>query len=296
VARTHDGLFHKCRIKGKFKIDKQITSSNPIAVGDVVDISIEDDEENSTMIYAIDQRKNYLVRTSPHNKHQKHIVASNLDQSIIIATIKDPRTSTGFIDRYLVSCEVYHIPAIIVMNKCDMMNDEDETYFVEIKRMYEAAGYPVYLISAEKKIRLVQIHELLKNKITLFTGHSGVGKSTLVNQLIPEKNITVQEVSDWSGKGMHTTTFAEMHDLPFGGKIIDTPGIRELGIVNVTRVELGGYFPEIRQAALACKYNNCLHIHEPECAVREAIDAGNLHPERYLNYRKIFETIDDRTY
>jgi ribosome biogenesis GTPase / thiamine phosphate phosphatase len=248
------------------------------------------------MIYAINPRKNYLVRTSPHNKHQKHIVASNLDQSIIIATIKDPRTSTGFIDRYLVSCEVYHIPAIIVINKSDTFDEVDKLYFNDLKEMYEAVGYPVYLISAEENDGLEVLENLLKDKITLFTGHSGVGKSTLVNKLIPEKNITVQEVSEWSGKGLHTTTFAEMHDLPFGGRIIDTPGIRELGIVNVTRAELAGYYPDIRKTGLACKYHNCLHIQEPQCAVREAIEAGELNAERYINYRKIYETIDDKNY
>ena len=295
-CKTEDGRIWNARTKGKFKIDKEITSTNPIAVGDHVDVVLEDELENSLMIIGIDARKNYLVRTSPHNKHQKHIVASNLDQSIIIATIKDPRTSMGFIDRYLVSCEVYHIPTMIVFNKADLLDEEDMLYFEQVKKIYTDIGYPVYLISAEAKQGIDQLNALLKDKTTLITGHSGVGKSTLINTLIPVKDIRVSEVSEWSGKGMHTTTFAEMHDVPEGGQIIDTPGIRELGIVNVKRAELGVYFPEIRKKALACKYNNCLHFNEPQCAVLQAVRDGAISDERYVSYAKIYETIDDKHY
>lgn len=277
-------------------MDKEITSTNPIAVGDEVVVELEDELENSLMIVGIDQRKNYLVRTSPHSKYQKHIVASNLDQSIILATIKDPRTSMGFMDRYLVSCEVYHIPTMIVFNKADTLDEEDMVYYEHVKAIYNKIGYEVYLIAAEKKQGLDQLKQILHDKTTLITGHSGVGKSTLINTLIPVKDIRVQEVSEWSGKGMHTTTFAEMHDLPEGGRIIDTPGIRELGIVNVTRAELGGYFPEIRLKALACKYNNCLHFNEPLCAVRQAVKDGEISEERYISYSKIYESIDDKNY
>lgn len=248
------------------------------------------------MITSISPRRNYLVRTSPHNKRQKHIVASNLNQSILIATIKEPRTSTGFIDRFLVSCELYHLPAIIVFNKSDILNEADLQYFEYVKVMYEKAGYQVLLISVETKTNLAIFDKLLTQKTTLFTGHSGVGKSTLVNYLIPNKDIATQEVSEWSGKGMHTTTFAEMHDLQNGGHIIDTPGIRELGVVNIKRNELGGYYPEIREMAKKCKYNNCLHQQEPQCAVRNAVETGELEAERYLNYRKIFETIEEKNY
>jgi ribosome biogenesis GTPase len=295
-CKTEDGRIWNARTKGKFKIDKEITSTNPIAVGDHVDVVLEDELENSLMIIGIDARKNYLVRISPHNKHQKHIVASNLDQSIIIATIKEPRTSMGFIDRYLVSCEVYHIPTMIIFNKADLLDEEDILYFEKVKKIYTDIGYPVYLISAEAKQGIDQLKALLKDNTTLITGHSGVGKSTLINTLIPVKDIRVSEVSEWSGKGMHTTTFAEMHDLPEGGQIIDTPGIRELGIVNVKRAELGGYFPEIRKKAQACKYNNCLHFNEPQCAVLQAVRDGTISEERYVSYAKIYETIDDKHY
>ncbi len=296
LAKNEQGRFFNCRIKGKFKIDKDITSTNPIAVGDEVDITVEDIEEESAMITDIYPRKNYLVRTSPHNKNQKHIVASNLHQSLIIATLKEPRTSTGFIDRFLVSCEAYHIPAVIVFNKADTLDAEDLEHFAYLKSMYTAIGYPVHLIAAEKGNGIDEIKQLLHNKVSLLSGHSGVGKSTLINQLIPHRTIKVQEVSDWSGKGMHTTTFAEMHDLPESGQLIDTPGIRELGIVNISRAELSGYYPEIKKVLPNCKYNNCLHFNEPGCAVKEAVKSGLIAEERYINYAKIFESIDDKKY
>ncbi len=296
ICKTEDGRLWNARTKGKLKLDKEITSTNPIAVGDIVEVALEDDLENSLMIESIEKRKNYIVRTSPHNKHQKHIVAANLDQSIILATIKDPRTSLGFIDRYLVTCEVYHIPTMIVVNKSDTLDEEDLKYYEHLKSTYNKIGYPVHLISAEKKLGLESLKDILKDKTTLITGHSGVGKSTLINTLIPIKDIRVQEVSGWSGKGMHTTTFAEMHDMPEGGRIMDTPGIRELGIVDVSRAELGGYFPEIRKKALSCKYNNCLHFNEPHCAVIAAVKENEISEERYISYSKIYETIDDKNY
>ncbi len=296
IVKGDDGEYRNCRIKGKFKIDKEITSTNPIAVGDIVTIELEHDDDNTAMITGIDKRKNYLVRSSPHSKHHKHIVASNLDQSVIIATIKDPKTSLGFIDRFLVSCEAYHISACIVFNKADTLDDTDMEYYHTVKTIYNNIGYPVYLLSAETKEGIDVLHSLLKNKISLLTGHSGVGKSTIINTLIPEKDLRVQEVSEWSGKGMHTTTFAELYNLPFGGELIDTPGIRELGIVDISKSELSGYFPEMNKALKACKYNNCSHFNEPGCAVKEAVKAGTISEERYISYAKIYESILDKSY
>ncbi len=296
VVKTEDGQYLNCRIKGKFKIDKQISSTNPIAVGDIVTLELEHNQDNTGMIIAIDTRKNYLVRSSPHSKYLKHIVASNLDQSILIATLKDPKTSLGFIDRFLVSCEAYHIPAIIIINKSDTLEDIDLSYYKLIHQIYTEIGYPMHLISAEKHEGIEELKILLKDKTSMLTGHSGVGKSTIINKLIPEKDIFVQEVSDWSGKGLHTTTFAEMHNLPFEGRLIDTPGIRELGIVDMSRSELSGYFPEIKKQLVKCKYNNCSHFNEPGCAVKQAVKDGLISEERYISYSKIYETIDDKKY
>ncbi len=296
IVKAADGLFYNCRIKGKFKIDKTITSTNPIAVGDIVRIELEDIEEKTGMIIGIDKRKNYLVRSSPHSKHLIHIVASNVDQSLIIATLKDPKTSLGFIDRFLVTCEAYHIPAVIIFNKSDLLEEEDIAYFEEVKKIYHEIGYQVLLISAEKNEGIDDFLSLLKDKVSLVTGHSGVGKSTLVNKILPEKDIFTQEVSEWSGKGMHTTTFAEMHDLLEGGQLIDTPGIRELGVVSISKAELSGYFPEIKKELVNCKYNNCLHLNEPGCAVKEAVRLGTISEERYMSYAKIYESIEDKSY
>lgn len=296
LAKTEAGHFYNCRIKGKFKIDKDITSTNPIAVGDEVNVEPEDEVENNAMITEILKRRNYIIRVSPHNKHQKHIVASNLDQSIIMVTIKEPRTSTGFIDRYLVSCEAYHIPAIIVFNKSDLLDEADMAYYHELHELYTQIGYGVYLIAAEKNIGIDAIKALMKNKTSLITGHSGVGKSTVINLLVPHRQLVTQEVSEWSGKGMHTTTFAEMYDLEEGGAIIDTPGIRELGVMNITRAELSGYFPEMKALLNNCKYNNCTHFAEPGCAIKEAVRDGIISEERYVNYAKIYETIPEHNY
>lgn len=281
-------------MKGRIKTDKDITSTNPIAVGDLVETAIESEAENTVMITAIDKRKNYLVRVSPHNKNQKHIVAANLDQSILIATVKDPKTSTGFIDRFLVSCEVYHLPAIIVFNKSDILNAAEMDHYHYLREIYTEAGYRVLLIAAEKNEGVEELRHLLHHKVSLLSGHSGVGKSTLINKILPAQELVTQKVSDWSGKGMHTTTFAQMYDLNEGGQIIDTPGIRELGIVNVSRAELSGYFPEIKKELVHCKYNNCSHFNEPGCAVKEAIAQGRISEERYVNYAKIFESIAEK--
>ena len=289
-----DGLMHNARIVGKLKIEG-ITSTNPIAVGDWVEIENQSEVE-STIITKVHERTNYINRTSPHNRNQHHIVAANLNQSLLFATLKDPKTSFGFIDRFLVISEAYHVPAIILFNKADLYKKKELEKFELAKSIYEPIGYSVKLISIEKIIGVDEVKNLLKDKTTLLSGHSGVGKSTFINYIFPGLRLKTKEVSGWSGKGMHTTTFAEMFDLPFGGKIIDTPGIREMGIVDVSKNELAHYFPEMRAVMNNCQFNDCVHLDEPGCAVKEAVNDGSIHEERYLSYLNIRDTILDKTY
>ncbi len=294
IVRNKEGQFFNARIKGKFKIDN-ITSTNPIAVGDIVEISNEEDTE-STVITEIYERSNYINRVSPHNKNQHHIVAANLDQSLLFATLKEPKTSLGFIDRFLVTSEAYHVPAIIVFNKSDLFTKKEQEKFELIKTIYEPIGYIIKLMSLEKNVAVQEVEALLKNKTTLLSGHSGVGKSTFINHLFPKLNLKTQDVSGWSGKGLHTTTFAEMFDLPFGGRIIDTPGIREMGLVDISKQELAQYFPEMRAVMNDCQFNNCMHLEEPGCAVKAAVNEGSIHEERYISYLNIRDTILKKSY
>ena len=295
AVKTGAGNFVQARIKGRFKID-DITSTNPIAVGDLVEVEPEPDAEHSAIITGIGERRNYITRTSPHNRNQHHIVASNLDQSLLFATIRNPRTSTGFIDRFLVTAEAYHIPAVIVFNKTDLLDGRSAEQLEAMLEIYRGAGYRVETMSMESGVGVEVVRALLKGKTTLLSGHSGVGKSTFINRIFPELRLKTNEVSGWSGKGLHTTTFAEMFDLPEGGRIIDTPGIRELGLVNITKQELSHYFPEMRALLSACRFNNCLHENEPGCAVKEAVASGRIEAERYANYLLIAESLDEKKY
>ena len=230
AIKDENGRFWNARIKGVLKLD-DITSTNPIAVGDKVVMDIENDESNTAIIKEIVSRHNYINRQSPRHKHQHHIVAANIDQSLLVATLKEPRTSQGFIDRFLVAAEMYHVPAIIVFNKSDLYKNKELDKYDLWKQMYEAIGYEVLLVSAEKKVGLEEIERVLKDKTTLISGHSGVGKSSLMNAIFPGMNRKTKDISGWSGKGQHTTTFAEMFDLSNGGQVIDTPGMREFGLV-----------------------------------------------------------------
>jgi ribosome biogenesis GTPase len=293
MVKGEDGHVYQARLKGKFKI-KEITSTNPIAVGDEVVFQMEDEAENRTIITELIPRRNYVNRISPANKRQHHIIASNLDQSLLIATIKDPRTSIGFIDRFLVTCEAFHIPAIIVFNKSDLHEEYETALFEDRKAMYEKVGYKVLLTSVEEKEGLEELKEVLYEKTTLISGHSGVGKSSLINAILEGANIRTMEVSDWSGKGMHTTTFAEMHDMPDGGKIIDTPGMREFAIADISKDELSHYFPEMKLRLNDCQFNNCMHINEPGCAIKQAVIDGEIHEERYVSYCTILDSIEDK--
>jgi ribosome biogenesis GTPase / thiamine phosphate phosphatase len=294
IVKNEQGKAFNARMKGKFKIDN-ITSTNPIAVGDIVEIEQEEDIE-STVITEIYERKNYINRVSPHNRNQHHIVAANLDQSLLFATLKDPKTSLGFIDRFLVISEAYRVPAIIVFNKADLFRKKEEEKFDLVKAIYEPIGYTIRLMSIEKNIGVEEVESLLKDKVTLLSGHSGVGKSSFINYIFPELKLKTQDVSGWSGKGLHTTTFAEMFDLPFGGKIIDTPGIREMGLVDISKNELSHYFPEMHAVINNCYYNDCSHLEEPGCAVKEGVNNGSIHEERYLSYLNIRDTINEKKY
>lgn len=291
-VKDENGKFWNARMKGIFKLDA-ITSTNPIAVGDAVDFAIENEGESSVMITKIHDRRNYINRQSPKIRSQQHIVASNVDGLLMIATLKKPRTSQGFIDRFLVACEMYHIPATIVFNKADIYRQKELDRFEKLRTMYEAVGYKIFLVSIIKGDGLTQLKEELKGKTTLVSGHSGVGKSSFINAVFPEKNIRTKDVSGWSGKGQHTTTFAEMYDLPFGGRLIDTPGMKEFGLVNIEKPELSGYFPEMRERMNDCQFNNCLHINEPDCAIKEAVRNGEIHEDRYVSYYAILESIGE---
>lgn len=293
-VKNKEGQSFKARLKGKFKID-EITSTNPIAVGDIVEIENETEEE-STVITEIYARRNYINRTSPHNKNQHHIVAANLDQSLLFATLKDPKTSLGFIDRFLIISEAYGVPAVIVFNKSDLYKKKETDRFEVVKELYEKIGYRVMSMSIEKNVGVDDVVSLLEHKITLLSGHSGVGKSSFINFLFPDLKLKTQDVSDWSGKGLHTTTFAEMFDLPGGGNVIDTPGLREMGLVDIPRQELSHYFPEMRALLTGCKYNNCMHVDEQDCAIKDAIRNGVIHEERYISYLKILDSISAVSY
>ena len=294
-VKAENGQFYNARAKGVFKIEGH-TSTNPIAVGDDVDIEIEAVQEESAVIQKIHDRRNYVARVSPHNKRMHHIIASNMDQSLLFVTLKEPKTSTGFIDRFLISCEAYHIPAILVFNKADLYKAKEMERFEFLKEIYTKAGYRVKLISVETGLGLEELKGELMNKTTLLSGHSGVGKSTFINHLFPQFNLRTQEVSNWSGKGLHTTTFAEMFDINDQTHIIDTPGVRELGIVDIAKSELSHYFPEMRALLGDCQFNNCMHINEPGCAVKQQVGIGSVSEERYVSYLTILDTMEDKKY
>jgi len=295
IVKDETGKFWNARMKGVMKLDG-ITSTNPVAVGDIVEIESQADTDNSAIIDEIHQRNNYINRQSPRHKYQHHIVAANLDQSMLVATLKEPKTSQGFIDRFLVASEMYHVPPFIVFNKADLYKAKEMAKFEQWKAMYEKVGYKVFLMSAEKKEGVEDVMKLLKDKTTLISGHSGVGKSSFLNVVFPDINLKTQDISGWSGKGQHTTTFAEMYDLPFGGRIIDTPGMREFGLVDIEKQEVSHYFPEMRDRLNNCQFNNCLHFNEPGCAIKEAVNNGEIDQDRYISYLGIMESIEQKSY
>lgn len=294
AVRDTEGNFWDARIKGKLKIDEEISSTNPLAVGDLVIFDIEDERSKTGIIKEVVQRHNYIVRVSPHNKNQRHIIAANIDLALLIASVAHPRTSTGFIDRFLITAEAYHIPAILAVNKTDLLKTRHVDTLLHWQEIYGKAGYEVYPVVATDRSTLTRLEARIKNNITLFSGHSGVGKSTLINQFIPGIDIKTKIVSGWSGKGQHTTTFAEMFDLPGGGKIIDTPGVKEFGLIDFEKEELSQYFPEMRAVMKDCRFNNCLHINEPGCAVKQAVVDKIISEDRYVSYVAILESIEKK--
>lgn len=285
-----DGEVLQARLRGKFKLEnKKIT--NPIAVGDQVELEKNDQVENEWIITEIKPRKNYIIRQSPRKKGHDHLIASNVDQGVLIVTLKMPRTSVGFIDRFLITLEAFRVPGVIIFNKKDLYEEKDLNLFEQLKKIYETVGYQVYLTSFIEDIKPVE--GVFKNKCSLIAGHSGSGKSTLVNQLVPEANQEVNEISTFANKGVHTTTFAEMFQIDANSSVIDSPGIKELGLAEIQKDELSHYFPEMRKYLGQCKFHNCLHFEEPGCAVKNAVGT-DISEERFESYLGILFEEDNR--
>ena len=289
TVKAEDGQFYQCRIKGKFRI-KGIKSTNPVAVGDQVSFELEEvGDETVGTISGISERKNYIIRKSVNLSKQVHIIASNLDQVFLMVTLNNPTTYTSFIDRFLVTAEAYDIPAVLLFNKMDIYDQEELVEVNYLIKLYQNIGYETIELSAKKGDNVAAVREAMKNKVSMFSGNSGVGKSTLINAIQPDLALKTAEISDQHLQGQHTTTFAEMYDLSFGGQIIDTPGIRGFGIVEMEKDEIGDYFPEFFELKSECKINNCLHLDEPKCAVKAALDAQELSWSRYRSYVQMLE-------
>ena len=292
-VKTDDGKVVECKIKGNFRL-KGIRSTNPVAVGDHVEIALN--QEGTAFITHIDERRNYIIRKSQNLSKQSHIIAANVDQAFLIVTVNYPQTSTTFIDRFLASAEAYSVPVVLVFNKRDILSDDERHYQQSMVHLYETIGYECREISAATGEGVEGLHKLLKGKITLLSGNSGVGKSTLINQILPEANLRTAEISDAHNTGMHTTTFSEMLELPEGGYIIDTPGIKGFGTIEMQGVEVAHYFPEIFKHSADCRFSNCTHTNEPGCAVREAVEAHYISQSRYKSYLNILEDKDGTKY
>ncbi|RIJ37035.1 ribosome small subunit-dependent GTPase A [Pontibacter oryzae] len=293
LVRDEEGKLHRARLRGKFKI-KGLKVSNPLAVGDRVEFEVETTGEDTAIIHHIVPRENYIIRQSTHKSAYSHIIAANLDQALLIVTLVSPRTSFGFIDRFLVTAEAYDIPATLIFNKTDLYDDDAMDYQRQISHMYGQIGYPSLAVSAKNNEGLDQVNALLHGKTTLLAGHSGVGKSSLINLLVPDLELKTSEISDFSDKGVHTTTFAEMFEIDSETFIIDTPGIKELGIVDIPAAELGHFFPEMRERLNQCRFNNCTHVNEPGCAIIAAVRSSEISLTRYESYLSMLHGGDNR--
>ncbi|MBT8325791.1 MAG: ribosome small subunit-dependent GTPase A [Winogradskyella sp.] len=293
TVKTANGKIYECRIKGKFRL-KGIKSTNPIAVGDIVKFEVETNNDLETgVINRIEERKNYIVRKSVNLSKQTHIIASNIDQVFLLITINNPMTLPAFIDRFLVTAEAYSIKTILLFNKMDVYDDESMLEAKYMASIYRKIGYECIGISAKTGKNIEKVKELMKAKVSMFAGHSGVGKSTLINTIEPTLNLKTKEISTQHMQGQHTTTFAEMFDLSFDAKIIDTPGIKGFGVVDMDKEEVGDYFPEFFELKKDCKFNNCLHIKEPKCAVKKALENDEVSYSRYRSYLQILEGEDE---
>ncbi len=292
-VKTEDGKVIESKIKGNFRL-KGIRSTNPVAVGDWVEIATN--QEGTAFITDICDRKNYIVRKSPNLSKQSHILAANLDQAVLIVTVNYPQTSTTFIDRFLAGAEAYRVPVVLVFNKRDLLSDDELHYEHMVMKLYETIGYQTVEICAETGEGVENLRPILQDKVTLLSGNSGVGKSTLINQLIPGAGQRTAEISDAHHTGMHTTTFSEMLELPEGGYVIDTPGIKGFGTFDIEPEELSSYFREIFKFSEDCKFSNCTHTHEPGCAVRKAVEEHYIAESRYASYLSMLEDKDENKY
>lgn len=289
TVKSTAGDFMQCRMKGKFRM-KGIKSTNPIAVGDIVDYELEESSDTTTgTIFNIHERKNYIVRKSVNLSHQMHIIASNIDQVFLLITINNPPTTTNFIDRFLVTAEAYGIETILVFNKIDTFDEATLEEQLYMQHIYQQIGYKCLRVSSTEGTGIEALMEMMIGKVSMFAGHSGVGKSTLVNTMEPSLHLKTKDISEQSKQGQHTTTFAEMYDLSFKAQIIDTPGIKGFGIVDMEKEEISGYFPEFFKLKDQCKFNNCLHKDEPHCAIKAALERDEISWSRYRSYLKILE-------
>lgn len=293
TVRTDEGLDVDCKIKGNFRL-KGIRSTNPVAVGDIVDIVRN--QEGTAFITAIHERRNYIIRKSQNLSKQSHIIAANVDQAFLIVTVNYPQTSTIFIDRFLATAEAYNVPTVLVFNKTDILSDEERHYQEMMMRLYETVGYKCVAVSATTGLGMDAIPAMLKDKKTLLSGNSGVGKSTFINHILPGANLRTSEISDAHNTGMHTTTFSEMLELPEGGYLIDTPGIKGFGTFDMEPEELTSYFKDIFHFSKECRFNNCTHTHEPGCAVLKAVEEHYIAASRYQSYLSMLEDKDENKY